>query len=62
MSALRLRLHSRSVRRKPEQTSGTHERWRGDRPAGPLDGELLDLYAAILITVPLALFLKALCT
>jgi hypothetical protein len=28
-------------------------------PAGPLDGELLDLYAAILIIVPLALFLKS---
>jgi hypothetical protein len=28
-------------------------------PAGPLDGELLDLYAAILIVVPLALFLKS---
>jgi hypothetical protein len=26
---------------------------------GPLDGELLDLYAAILIVVPLALFLKS---
>ncbi len=26
----------------------------------PLDGELLDLYAAILIAVPLALFLKSL--
>jgi hypothetical protein len=31
-------------------------------PPGPLDGELLDLYAAILIAVPLALFLKALWT
>jgi hypothetical protein len=29
-------------------------------PAGPLDGELIDLYAAILIVVPLALLLKAL--
>ena len=27
---------------------------------GPLHGELLDLYAAILIVVPLALFLKSL--
>ena len=27
--------------------------------SGPLDGELLDLYAAILIVVPLALFLKS---
>ena len=29
-------------------------------PAGPLDGELLDLYAAILIVVPTALLLRAL--
>jgi len=28
--------------------------------AGPLDGELLDLYVAILIAVPLAFFLKSL--
>ena len=28
--------------------------------SGPLDGELADLYAAILIVVPLALLLKAL--
>ena len=28
--------------------------------ASPLEGELLDLYAAILIVVPLALFLKSL--
>ena len=27
---------------------------------GPLDGELLDLYAAFLIVVPLALLLKSL--
>ena len=27
---------------------------------GPLDGELLDLYAAIAIAVPLALFLRSL--
>lgn len=27
---------------------------------GPLDGELLDLYVAILIAVPLACFLKSL--
>jgi hypothetical protein len=32
-----------------------------DEPnAGLLEGELLDLYAAILIVVPLALFLKSL--
>jgi len=31
-----------------------------DEPsAGPLEGELLDLYGAILIVVPLALFLKS---
>jgi hypothetical protein len=29
-------------------------------PAGPFDSELLDLYAAILIVVPLALVLKSL--
>lgn len=27
---------------------------------GPLDGELLDLYVAILIAVPLAFFIKSL--
>lgn len=27
---------------------------------GPLEGELMDLYVAILIVVPLALFLKSL--
>ena len=40
--------------------------WTGARPATPhdarnaglLEGELLDLYVAILIAVPLALFLK----
>ena len=32
---------------------------RQERP-GPLDGELLDLYAAIAIAVPLALFLRSL--
>jgi len=34
-----------------------HE-FRQDR-AGPLDGELLDLYVAILIAVPIAFLLKA---
>ena len=29
-------------------------------PTGPLDGELLDLYAAIAIAVPVALFLRSL--
>jgi hypothetical protein len=32
----------------------------GEPSRGPLDGELMDLYAAILIVVPLALFLKSL--
>jgi hypothetical protein len=36
-----------------------HELHHEQRAAGPLDGELLDLYAAILIIVPLALFLKS---
>jgi hypothetical protein len=36
-----------------------HELHQDRHPAGPLDGELLDLYAAILIVVPLALFMKA---
>ena len=31
-----------------------------ERGKGPLHGELLDLYAAILIVIPLALFLKSL--
>ena len=31
----------------------------GPEQSGPLDGELLDLYAAIAIVVPLALFLKS---
>ena len=36
-----------------------HELHQDQHPAGPLDGELLDLYAAILIVVPLALALKS---
>ena len=31
-----------------------------ESPRGPLDFELLDLYAAIFIVVPMALFLKSL--
>lgn len=31
-----------------------------ESPHGPLDLELMDLYAAILIVVPVALFLKSL--
>ena len=37
-----------------------HELHHEPSPAGPLDGELLDLYAAILIVVPTALLLRAL--
>jgi hypothetical protein len=33
-----------------------------DTGKGPLHGELLDLYMAILIVIPLALFLKSLWT
>jgi hypothetical protein len=36
----------------------THE-VHPDQPSGPLDGELADLYVAILIVVPLALLLKS---
>jgi hypothetical protein len=36
-----------------------HELHHDQPSTGPLDGELLDLYAAILIVVPLALFLKS---
>jgi hypothetical protein len=36
-----------------------HELHTDHSSASPLDGELLDLYAAILIVVPLALFLKS---
>lgn len=32
----------------------------GEPTRGPLEGELMDLYAAILIVVPLALLLKSL--
>jgi hypothetical protein len=32
---------------------------RAEQASGPLDGELLDLYAAVLIIVPLAVFMKA---
>jgi hypothetical protein len=36
-----------------------HELYTDHSPAGPLGGELLDLYGAILIIVPLAFFLKS---
>lgn len=40
----------------PKTTHSTHS-----EPAhGPFDGDLMDLYVAILIVVPLALFLKSL--
>ena len=39
--------------------SPTHE-LHHEPSRGPLDGELMDLYAAIAIVVPLALLLKAL--
>jgi hypothetical protein len=39
--------------------AGAHELHQ-EPPTGPLHGELLDLYAAMLIVVPVALLLKAL--
>jgi hypothetical protein len=36
-----------------------HELHHEPTSNGPLDGELLDLYAAIMIVVPLALLLKS---
>jgi hypothetical protein len=44
----------RTILSKPAQSMPT------ERGNGPLHGELLDLYAAILIVIPLALFLKSL--
>ena len=49
-------LHRHGVSRTAEHPA--HE--LPQEPSGPLDGELLDLYAAILIMVPLALLLKSL--
>jgi len=37
-----------------------HTDFHPEHSTGPLDGELADLYAAILIVVPLALLLKSL--
>ncbi len=37
-----------------------HTDFHPEHPSGPLDGELADLYGAILIVVPLALLLKSL--
>jgi len=39
----------------PKATRRVH-----DEPRGPFEGDLLDLYVAILIVVPLSLFLKSL--
>ena len=39
----------------PKATRKVH-----DEPRGPFEGDLLDLYVAILIVVPLSLFLKSL--
>jgi hypothetical protein len=36
-----------------------HHDLHPDQPASPLDGELLDLYVAILIVVPLALLFRS---
>jgi hypothetical protein len=49
------------VRPRAERTEPSHPVPPHDEPnAGLLEGELLDLYVAILIVVPLALFLKSL--
>jgi hypothetical protein len=42
---------SRGVTQEPHELQQDHQ--------GPLDGELLDLYIAILIAVPLACFLRS---
>jgi hypothetical protein len=44
----------RTILCKPPQTMSS------DTGKGPLHGELLDLYMAILIVIPVALFLKSL--
>ena len=49
----RIDLPKRSQHRDVSRTSSSDVE-------GPFDGELLDLYVAILIVVPLALFLKSL--
>jgi hypothetical protein len=46
----------RTILSKPAQATPS------DADKGPLHGELLDLYMAILIVIPLALFLKSLWT
>lgn len=60
-------LSSRAIT-SPPQDGSQNAGSPGNAPAhvvqqdhqGPLDGELLDLYVAILIAVPLACFLKSL--
>jgi hypothetical protein len=44
----------RTIQSKPAQAMSN------DTDKGPLHGELLDLYMAILIVIPVALFLKSL--
>jgi hypothetical protein len=44
----------RTILSKPPQTMSS------DPDKGPLHGELLDLYMAMLIVIPVALFLKSL--
>jgi hypothetical protein len=49
------------VETNPQAVIHHDERIHHDEPnAGLLEGELLDLYVAIVIVVPLALFLKSL--
>ncbi len=50
-------LHPRGDSRVAE--AHTHD-LHPDKPTSPLDGELLDLYVAILIVVPLALLVRSL--
>ena len=45
---------SPAARRSAAEAHELHQ-----HPTGPFDGELLDLYVAILIVVPFALFLKS---
>ena len=59
MSTLRMPARPRADRASAE--TRPHPVAHGDAPnAGLFEGELLDLYGAILIVVPLALFLKSL--
>jgi hypothetical protein len=48
-------LHQRGNSRAAE----AHTDFHPEHSTGPLDGELADLYVAILIVVPLALLLKS---